>query len=75
MIGVPGEASRNDSTIPSPGWPYSCSLSVASRTSKVELAAVLRAGGDEHGARNAVQEAAGLHEREDNLAAIALIGG
>ncbi len=41
----------------------------------VELAAVLRAGGDEHGAGDAVEEAVELYERKGNLAAIALIGG
>jgi hypothetical protein len=41
----------------------------------VECAEVLRRGGDQHGAEEAVQEAAALYERKGNLAAIALISG
>jgi hypothetical protein len=40
----------------------------------VELAAILRAGGDERAAKDAVEEAMALYERKGNLAAIALLG-
>jgi predicted Zn-dependent protease with MMP-like domain len=39
----------------------------------VELAEVLQRSGDRQGAKDAVEEAAGLYERKGNLAAIALI--
>jgi len=41
----------------------------------VELAEVLRAGGDEQASSDAVEEAARLYERKGNLAAMALIRG